>query len=805
MALTPGTRLGTYEITGALGAGGMGEVYRARDTRLGREVAIKVLPGAVTSSADRLARFEREARTVAGLNHPHIVTLFSVEEEEGIRFLTMELVEGQSLDRHVSPGGLALSRVLEIAIPLASALIAAHERGVVHRDLKPGNVIVTADGWVKVLDFGLAKVAMGEGDPGIQGETIAAAAPISSEGQVLGTVPYMAPEQIRGEAVDARSDLFALGIILYELATGRRPFTGATPADVGSAILRDVPAPVHSLRADLPRDLNRIIVRCLEKNPRDRFQTARDVYNELRYVKREIESDPGGSSIAPAVGPAPLPVTPLPVTPPPSPTPWPSPAGGTPAATPGPGSRADVPSIAVLPFVNRSRDEDDEYFSDGLADELLNVLTKIRGLRVAARASSFQFKGKNEDLAVIGERLNVATLLDGSVRKAGNRVRISVQLVKAADRVQLWSETYDRSLDDIFAVQDDIARSVVQELRAALLGAAPDSDASGRAEAEVAGAAKGHGQSAEAHRLYLQGKYFLDRLTEEDTRSVQYLEEAVALDPAHAAAWAELSRAYAHSGGFGWAPVREAYQAARAAAERALALAPDLAEAHVRLSMIQRSYDLDWKGAEQSARRALALAPGSAEVLRSAGELAHMLGRLEEAAGLLRRATEQDPLNSGGHNALGLLYRAMGRLADAERAYRKSIELSPRRISTHHVLAVILADQGRDAEAMAECRLEPAEWARLTGLAYVHYRAGRRQEADATLAELEAKHAVDSAYQIAAIRAARGEVDQALAWLERAVAERDSGAAQMKTEPTFRSLHGDPRWRALLAKIGLAD
>jgi serine/threonine protein kinase/tetratricopeptide (TPR) repeat protein len=807
MALSPGTRLGTYQITGALGAGGMGEVYRARDMRLGREVAVKVLPGSVTSSPDRLARFEREARTVAGLSHPNIVTLFSVEEEEGIRFLTMELVDGRTLDRLVTPGGMPVSGVLDLAIPLANALVAAHERGVVHRDLKPGNVMVTPDGWVKVLDFGLAKVDTVAGN--VADATIAAigAAPISSEGQVLGTVPYMAPEQIRGEGVDARSDLFALGIILYELATGQRPFKGASSADVSSSILRDAPAPVLSVRRDLPRDLNRIISRCLEKSPRDRFQTARDVYNELRYVKREIESGISSPEALPAwmATPAPSMATPPPSSPPPlSPVPLVTPSTGS--SSPDTTAPRETPSIAVLPFVNRSRGEEDEYSSDGLADELLNVLTKIRGLRVAARASSFQFKGKNEDLAVIGEKLNVATLLDGSVRKAGNRVRISVQLVKAADRVQLWSETYDRSLDDIFAVQDDIAQSVVKELRTTLFGQVPDSDASGRAQADVAVAAKGYGNNPEAHRLYLHGKYFLERLTEEDTaKGLQYLQEAVALDSAHAAAWSEISRAHANAGGYGWEPVVDAYRKARTAAERALELAPDLTAAHVRLSGIQRAHDLDWKAAEASVRRALALAPGDADALRSAGILAQGLGRLEEAEGYLRRATELDPLHSGGYTTLAMLYRSMGRLTDAEQAYRKALELSPQRIASRFVLAIVLADQGRDAEALAEVKREPAEWAHLTGLAYVHSKGGRKSESDAALAELEAKHATDSAYQIAAVRCTRGELDLAFAWLERAVADHDAGAAQMKTEPAFRPLHGDSRWSTLLVRIGLGD
>jgi len=795
MTLTPGTRLGTYLISGPLGAGGMGEVYRARDTRLGREVALKVLPGNVTASTDRLARFEREARTVAGLSHPNIVTLFSVEDEDGTRFLTMELVDGQSLDRLVAPGGLPVSRVLDLSIPLANALVAAHERGVVHRDLKPGNVMVTHDGWVKVLDFGLAKAATEAAEAPAGERTIGATAdaPISGAGQVLGTVPYMAPEQVRGEAVDARADLFALGIILYELSTGRRPFAGATPADVSSAILRDVPAPVLSLRGDLPRDLNRIISRCLEKNPRDRFQTARDVYNELRYVRREIES-----GIAPASPPSSGPVTP----PPSPPTPASSASRSSVPSSSTPAGAREAPSIAVLPFVNRSRGEEDEYFADGLADELLNVLTKIRGLRVAARASSFQFKGKNEDLAVIGEKLNVATLLDGSVRKAGSRVRISVQLIKAADRIQLWSETYDRSLDDIFAVQDDIAQSVVKELRTALLGEAPDSKASGTAQAEVAAAAQGHGESAEAHRLYLQGKYFIDRLTPEDSaRGIRYLQEALAIDPSHAGAWVELSRAHANAGGYGWEPVMEGYRAAREAVKRALELAPDLPEAHVRLSIIQRLHDYDWEGAQASIRRALELAPGSADALRSAGALSHLLGRQEEAETLTLKSLEQDPLNAGAYTSLGHIYRCMGRVADAVACYRKSLELSPQRIGTHHVLAIALTDLGRFEEAFAEVKQEPADWARLTGLAYVNFAAGRKAESDDALRKLETDYPAETAFQIAAVHSARGDADAALTWLERAVAERDAGATQMFCEPVFRRLHGVPRWKALLKRL----
>ncbi|HEX7880986.1 MAG TPA: serine/threonine-protein kinase, partial [Candidatus Eisenbacteria bacterium] len=469
--LTPGSRLGAYDIVGPLGAGGMGEVYRARDARLGRDIAVKVLPSDTARHPDRLARFEREARTVAAMNHPNIVTIHSIEQDGDVRFLTMELVDGDSLDHQVTPGGLAVARLLGLAVPLADALVAAHERGVVHRDLKPANVMVTRAGRVKVLDFGLAKGVDPASDiDSTQAATLAS--PISTAGQVVGTVPYMAPEQVRGEPADARTDLFALGVLLYELLVGTRPFTGKSFADVSSAILRDQPAPVSTRRPDAPADLARIIMRCLEKDPRHRFQTALDVYNELQLVKR-AENPSTTSASSSAVK-----------------------AVASPAA-------ADPPSIAVLPFVSRGRDEEDEYFADGLADELMSVLARIRGLRVAARTSTFSFRGKDATIAEIGRALNVGTILEGSIRKSGPRMRISVQLVNVADGYHLWTETYDRTLEDIFAVQDEIAQAVVKELRTVLHGGEPDSKTSGEVKAEVAEAVRGRTADAQAHHDFV--------------------------------------------------------------------------------------------------------------------------------------------------------------------------------------------------------------------------------------------------------------------------------------------------------------
>ncbi len=768
MRLPRGTRLGTYEILDSLGAGGMGEVYRARDTRLRRDVAIKVLPEEVASDPDRLARLEREARLVAGLNHPNIVTLFSVEDEEGVRFLTMELVEGQTLSNLVVPGGLPLPRLLELMIPLADALAAAHERGVVHRDLKPGNVMVTREGRLKVLDFGLAKAAPVRPDPDSETATTVTDATDSGAGQVMGTIPYISPEQLRGEPVDYRSDLFAFGILLYELATGRRPFAGATPAEVVSSILRDTPEALARIRADLPADFERVVSHCLVKNPRERAQSALDVFNELRRLKRSLER--GGATVV--------------------------------AKAESPGTA----SIAVLPFVNRSRDEEDEYFSDGLADELLNVLSGIRGLRVVARASSFQFKGRHEDPAVMGAKLNVSTLLDGSVRRAGSRVRISVQLVKVSDGCHLWSKTYDRTLEDIFAVQDDIAQSVVKELCATLLGgdAAPDT---GRlATARVADAVKGRTTDPEAHRLYLLARHLLDRSTREDVATaIRHLENALALDPKFALAWAELGGAYASEAIWGLVPLAEGYARAREAVQRALSLEPDLAEGHARMGSIQMSYDWDWRGAEVSYSRALEVAPGNALALHGAGALAADLGHFEKAIGLFQRSLERDPLSATSYIRLGGVLHQVGRFTESEGALRMALELSPRRAVTHALLSLTLLAQSRGEEALAEANRESLEWLGLWALTIIYFELGRSAESDEALRALIDKNADQSGTAIAEVYAVRGETDSAFEWLERAYAKRDGNLREAKTSPRLRSLQGDPRWGVFMNKMGFKE
>jgi TolB-like protein/Tfp pilus assembly protein PilF len=490
-----------------------------------------------------------------------------------------------------------------------------------------------------------------------------------------------------------------------------------------------------------------------------------DVSNELRQLRKELERSESGAVARPVA--------------------------------------EKVASIAVLPFVNRSASADDEYFSDGLADELLNVLAKIKGLRVVARTSSFQFKGTKDDIATIGARLDVATVLEGSVRKAGPRVRISVQLVRVADSSHLWSEIYDRTLEDIFAVQDDIARSVVKELRTTLLGEEEDSNASGEVKAEVSNAVKGRATDPEAHRLYLLASHLSDRLNRENTtKAIEYFRQALELDPEFALAWTALARAYARESNAGWVPTREGYVRARAAAVRALELEPDLAEAHAQLGSIRMLHDWDWRGAGESYARALDLAPGNPMVTRAAANFAGSMGRLDDAFQLSRRAMEQDPLSAASFHNLGTWLSEASRFDEAEEAFRRALELDPQRAVTRSLVALALLGQGRPDDALAMARQEPEEGNRLWALAIIHDAMGQGGESDAAIQELIERHADGRAYDLADVFAAHGAKDEAFEWLERAYVSRDAGLVSMLTDRWLRPLHGDPRWGVLLKKMG---
>jgi TolB-like protein len=761
MLLSPGTRLGAYDILAPLGAGGMGEVYRARDTRLKRDVAIKVLPADLASSPERLARFEREATLVAGLNHPGIVTLHSIEEIDGTRFLTMELVDGEDLTALIGPGGIAVERALELAIAMADALVAAHANGVVHRDLKPANVMVTRDGRVKVLDFGVAKMAPADLDPAAtQAETLAT--PLSMAGLVVGTAPYMAPEQIRGTAVDARTDLFAFGIVMFELLAGRRPFAGATFADLSAAILRESPPPLAGARPDVPAELERIVRRCLEKEPCDRFAGAADVAGALRDLRRALDRGtmpvPAPSTAA-ALAAAPLEAT---------------------------------ASIAVLPFVNRSASADDEYFSDGLADELVNLLARIRGLRVAARTSAFHFKGKDATIAEVGRALNVATVLEGSVRKADQRVRISVQLVNVADGYHLWSETFDRTLDDIFAVQDEVARAVVAALPGTLR-LTPSGVTPGRCTCD-----------GDAYDAYLEGRFYWNKRTEADvTKAIAFFETAIAKDPDFAEAWAGLADCHTTRPYYSLVPTSDALPKARAAARRALELRPDFGAAHAALAYAEM-IDLNWNAAEAAYRRALELSPDDANTHKWYADLLMMTGRMNAAHRELRRALELDPLSANVWTIMGEWHWFEGQLDEAMNGYRKALELTPT-LPLALELAARLCWQRDDVEPYFALRERLEAVSRRVGpptreLREDFARGGRP-------AVLRAQLAAPIARQLPTDRARwhaeLGDFDAAFRALDDALEQREMRLPYTTYFADFAPLWKDPRYDALLVRMGV--
>ena len=468
-----------------------------------------------------------------------------------------------------------------------------------------------------------------------------------------------------------------------------------------------------------------------------------------------------------------------------------------------PPSFGSVNSIAVLPFANLSKDSDLEYFSDGIAEELSNVLSKIRGFRVAARTSAFSFKNNPTTIPEIGAKLNVASVVEGSIRMVGERMRIGVQLVNVIDGFQVWSDTYDRELDDIFAVQDDIAQSVVEELRIKLLGEEKRDEISERVTAEVADANRGRADDPEAQLLLMQGRYFLDRTTRDDTaKAIEYFRQALATDPEFALCWAELARACTIEAGRAWVAVDEGFEKARIAVEKALEFEPELAEGYAILERIQETYDWDFDGADSSIRKALALAPGNASVLDRAAILAYKLVNFDEALGLARRAVAQDPLSAAIWHNVGLIAHSAGQLEESERAFRKALELIPQRFLSGAILALVLMDQGLAEESVEQAKREPEEFWRLWSLAIVEFAAGRRDDADRRLSTLLSEHVAGSAFQIAEVYAMRGEKDAAFEWLNLALKERDSGVTHTAADPQLRSLHSDERWPAYLEKIG---
>ncbi|MBI4168422.1 MAG: protein kinase [Acidobacteria bacterium] len=768
MSPEAGQMLSHYRLIDEIGRGGMGVVYRALDTSLDRHVAVKVLPPEVTADTDRLERFRREAKAIAALNHPGIVTIHSVEESGGVHFLTMELVQGRTLDTVIPPAGLPLARFFEVAVQLADAVSAAHERGVVHRDLKPANVMVIEGAAVKVLDFGLAKLRKAEA---LSDESTEPTRTVTQEGRLLGTVPYMSPEQIQGRPADHRSDLFALGIILYEMATGKRPFRGESPADVASSILRDTPAGVTDLRAGLPAHLGQVIRRCLEKDPARRYQTAVAVRNELEDLQSTIASGAAPAvpsrkrrkAVVAAGAAAALLISVFGYVL------WQRSGGHAPPASGGPGPEAAA-SIAILPFENMSADKENEYFSDGITEELINALVKVQGLKVPARTSVFALKGKDLSIQEIGRTLGVGTVLEGSVRKSGDRIRITAQLINVADGYHLWSERYDREMKDVFAVQDEISQNIVRALRVTL---------SPREERAIRGTPT---SDTQAYDYYLRGRRVFHLSGRRNWGTAREMfSRAIAIDPGYALAYAGIADTsaflymYAES-------TDENLERSRSASQKALELAPDLAEAHASRGLAL-SLTRQYEEADREFETAIRLDPKLFEAYYFYARDCWVQGKHDKAAPLFEKAFEVRPEDYQAPILLAGVYVSLGRPVDAQASMRRALSIIQARLETHpeDVRALYLGAGALVGTGQVEQGLE---WA------------------DRALA-IEPKES-GLLYNVACVYSTAGRTEEAIGLLERAI---EAGFAQkewIENDSDLDSLRDHPRFKALLRKMRAA-
>jgi eukaryotic-like serine/threonine-protein kinase len=764
-----GGRLGRYRVERRLGSGGMGDVYLAEDPELRRHVAIKVLPPNLASDPERVERFRREARALAALNHPSIVTIHSVEQADGLVFLTMELVDGTTLRDAIPAQGLVLTGILDLAIPLADALSAAHEKGVVHRDLKPGNLMRTRDGRVKILDFGLARMLpTADRDAGDLATESGGA--LTREGEVFGTVPYMAPEQLMGQPADARSDIFSFGVLLYEMATGVRPFQGESPAVVMSAILRDEPRPVSEVRPELPREFSRIVRRCIERNPDRRLQTAKELRNQLEELRRDVTS--GAVQAAP-----------------------PSVSNATAR------SSQVLGSLAILPLVNMSAEKDQEYFADGMTEALIADLARLGALRVTSRTSVMRYKGTGKSLPEIARELGVDGIVEGSVFRAGDRVRITVQLIDARTDSHLWAESYERELVNVLALQSGVAKAIAQEIRLRL-------SSKDLARFEISGSL-----APAAYEAYLVGRHFLNQRTRPALeKSVEYFRRSIDEAPHYALAYAGMADALTLLGAVGYGVgARATVERARAAVTRALELDDGLAEAHASLGYLLFRLDWKWAEAEAEFRRAIELSPSLSSAHRSYAMYLGAMGRHDEARAEIGEALALDPLSVIVQGAAGRLLEFAGAYDEAIEHCRRAIALDADHAEAHFNLGMCLAQLSRFEEAVASLRraadLSGERPLVLSALGYVYGRMGRMEEAEALRKRIEA---LSSTYPLARgalpfVDIGLGEHERAVAEIERHVAERYGPYVFLAVEPVTQVLRSLPRFQQVLARMSLSS
>ncbi len=740
-----GQTISHYRILEKLGEGGMGVVYKAQDVKLDRVVALKFLPRQLCADEGEKTRFIHEAKAASALDHSNICVIYEIDESEGGQmFIAMGCYIGETLKTKIERGPLPVEEAIDTAIQIAQGLAKAHGRGIVHRDIKPANVVVTNEGTVKILDFGLAKLV--------------GATRITKTGTTVGTVAYMSPEQARGEGVDHRTDIWSLGVITYEMCTGRLPFPGDYEQAIVYLILHEEAKPTTSLRPIVPLELERIVKRAMQKDPGKRYQNVDEMLVDLRSLKKELEARMVNEPLI----------------------------------------SSDKNRIAVLPLTNISPDAKDEYFTDGLTEELISCLSKIGGLRVIARTSIMQYKGATKSVSEIGRELNVGTVLEGSVRKSMDKLRITVQLINVHNQEHIWSQDYDRELKDIFAIQSEVAQRVAQAMKVQLL------------EGEKEQIEKKTTDNLDAFTLYLKGRYYWNKRTVEGMRkAIEHFQETIELDPTYALAYAGLSDSFALLGDVGVAavPPKEAFSRAKVAATKALRIDGTLAEAHTSLAHMEM-HDFRWADAEKEFKRAIELNPNYATAHHWYALSFALKERSNESIAAIKRAQELDPVSLAINTDVGVVYYYARQYDQAIAQYQKTLDLDPSFSRAYVALGSAYAQKALYEEAIAmfqKAITVSGDSTKKAALGRAYALAGKKDETLEVIAELKelSKRSYISPYSLALIYAGIRDKDEAFDWLQKAYEECDGNMIFIKVDPWLDSLRSDPRFTVFLKRVGL--
>lgn len=765
--LVANSTLSHYRIVSKIGAGAMGEVYLAKDTKLDRQVALKILPPEFAEDAERMSRFVREAKSASALNHPNIITIHEINEYDGKHFIATEFIDGEMLRDRLRNDELPIEEALDIAVQIASALSVAHEAGITHRDIKPENIMIRRDGLVKVLDFGIAKVSAidssevdSEGATKVQFKTEA--------GMIMGTAAYMSPEQTRGLETDARTDIWSFGCILYEMLARRQPFQGETMADVLANIIYKEPESIRAHRKDTPAELERIIAKALSKNRDERYQSTKELFDELKQLQTRMLVDAvliQNPEVRNIIQAQPYPI---------------------------------LNSIAVLPFANIGAEKDNEYFSEGLTEEIIMNLSKMQMLRVVPRGSTMRYAREGKTHKQAADEFGVQYLLEGSVRRHAKDLRITAQLIDTNYDSYLWSETYRGTIEDIFEIQEKVATEIVRALQVRL------------SPGEKQILKKRYTENTEAYQLYLQGRFFWNKRSDEGMKNaIRHFEKAIEKDPQYALAWAGIADSYSLLGEFGKIPRKELFPKAEAAVKKALEIDDKLAEVHTSLASLLMIKKWDWANSEKEFKIALELNPNYATTHHWYSQWFLAMGRLDESFQMISRATELDPVSQAILKDKGLALYYNRRYDDAIEIAKNTLELDPNYSAAHRLLSLAYQGKGQIDDAIEENR----KWGELTGnsietdfaLAQLYAVSGKHEDARRLIKKVETeKHPVSNVYRgLALIHYALDDDDTTFELLEKSYEMREEALMNLKVDPKMDRLRFDPRFIALLKKMGV--